>query len=164
MTDASEKPAAEEPLFCPFCRDTYEATDVCPTHGLRLVRFMELPVQKEPELPWPETDPLPRTSLRFGRGFVALGAFAVLASFWLPWLRLFRPHEADVTAFVLARQALNLWSVPLAATTLLVILATRRSPVKMRSARLATALIALMPVANLALTFTKVFRAAGELG
>lgn len=160
----SEPPAAaEEPLFCPFCRDPYEATDVCPTHGLKLVRFMELPPSREPEPPWPDHQALPRWSPRFARAPVFLGAALLLASFWLPWLHLYQPREGDLSGIALARQALNLWSVPLAATTLLVILATRRSPTKMRGARLAAVLIALMPLANLGLTFFKIFRAAGEL-
>jgi hypothetical protein len=137
--------AMEDVLFCPFCGEAFEDETRCPAHELRLVPWNELPAgeraasDENRELPW--------TSLRLGRGFVATGAALTLLAFALPLARVEGAVPMGGSMLVLALGGTpKLWLVPAAAWAQCAILYRRRSPIAMRSARLAVALVACVPV------------------
>lgn len=132
-------------LFCPFCGEAFEGETRCPAHELELVPWRELPGPvREP----PPDEPLPWFSPRLGRGFVASGAgLALLAFAVLPLARVEGDLQMGGSMLALALGGTpRLWLVPAAAWAQLAILYRRRTPSAMRGARLAVALVALVPV------------------
>lgn len=135
----------EDVLFCPFCGEAFEGETRCPAHELPLVPWTDLP---RSERATTDDEKLPWSSLRLGRGVVASGAaLALLAFVALP---LARVEGALSMGGSMLRLALGgtpkLWLVPAAAAAQLAILYRRRTPATMRSARLAVALVACVPV------------------
>lgn len=150
-----------EVLFCPFCRECYEGTKVCPEHELALVPFQELPRQAhERALRWDE--PVPPWEPRFGRLELVIGATLALVGFFGPPLMSGRFDDAPVawTALQLATsRAPNLWTVPFAALLFGMFLYRRRTPLEMRGARLAGVVLAVMPAVSLGYSLWNVQRA-----
>ncbi|MCB9591932.1 MAG: hypothetical protein H6719_04295 [Sandaracinaceae bacterium] len=134
-------------LFCPFCRECYEGESVCPVHELSLVDFADLPKQAhERDLPGWEDDVDP-WDVRFGRGWLALGAFFVLFGFFAPFAS--ATVEDQVVTWsgldLASGPARNMWTVPFVVALFVWLLLRRRSIVKMRGARLVAFLLAFAP-------------------
>lgn len=132
-------PPSENPkiLFCPFCRDGFEARTECPEHELTLVRIDRLPPEAQAALERVTFfgDP------RLGRGLVLVGAAWVFLGFVAPFVR-----GAGISASALEVAidgADNLWFTPGAASVLLWILWRRRSRSALRAARAAVLGLAL---------------------
>jgi hypothetical protein len=131
-------------LFCPFCGEAFEGETRCPAHELRLVPWQDLP---QPDRVPPDDRPLPWSSPRFGRGYVAAGAaIALLAFAALPLARVEGALQMGGTMLALALSGTHkLWLVPAAAWAQFAILYRRRTPAAMRGARLAILLVGLVP-------------------
>jgi hypothetical protein len=134
----------DQVLFCPFCGEAFEGATSCPEHELALVPWRELP---QPAHEPPADEPLSWFSPRLGRGLVALGAGVLLMAFAaLPLARVEGALQMGGTMLALAIGGTpRLWLVPAAAWAELAILYRRRTPSAMRGARLAVALVALVP-------------------
>lgn len=158
-TPASE--SEELPLlFCPFCRECYEGESLCPVHELPLVDFVELPKQAHERETVHLDQPVKPWDLRFGRGWIMLGAVVSAVGFFLPFATVTSAEqETSWTAMNLANSAApNLWSVPFAAALFVSFLYRRQTPVQMRGARLASFLLALTPVVSVAYTMRNMVR------
>jgi hypothetical protein len=154
-------PAAEAVLFCPFCRESFEGQTQCPSHGLLLVPFRELPPEHDEAK---DTRRLPRLHLGYGRGWVLAFALLTLAAFFLPVASLSGQMEVTNSMLELARgRATRLWLVPLAACAQLVVLHRRRSLAGMRGARAVALVFAVLPSIAVATTLFGVYEAAGSL-
>lgn len=80
--------------------------------------------------------------LRYGRGFVALGALVILVGFLLPLGYLVGGDSTEVTSYWLASARLrSVWSIPIAALFVLVLLAQRRTLERLRSVRIVVILV-----------------------
>jgi hypothetical protein len=156
MTDA-------QVLFCPFCRETFEGIDRCPTHDLGLVPFRVLQAIVDSTQ---DDKPLRFASLRLGRGPIFVGAALTSVAFFLPLLRLSGQVESSSTLLRLAStqgEGMRLWFVPMSAFTLLLTLYRRRSPAAMRGARLVAMMLALLPSAVVAWTLRGAYEAAARM-
>lgn len=156
LSDSEELPL----LFCPFCRECYEGEKVCPVHELPLVDFIELPKQAHERETVHWDQPVKPWDVRFGRGWIALGALVSAAGFFLPFATvLAAEQETTWSAMNLANSAApNLWSVPFAAALFVSFLYRRQTPLQMRGARLASLLLALTPVVSVAYTMRNIVR------
>ncbi len=133
--------------FCPFCRDAYEEVERCPEHDLPLVGLEELPRRRASLDP---AMPLPPWSLRAGRGWLLLAVLLLLVAPALPWVEILvgeRRRLASGYALAMGR-AVNVWIVPAVAIGWLLVLRLRRSPLALRSARMAVALLAPLPLGS----------------
>jgi hypothetical protein len=132
-------------LFCPFCGEAFEERTHCPEHELALLPWADLP---RPERELPEHEALPWYSPRMGR--LGVAASAVLMLFAFVALPVGRVDGAVHMGGSMLRLALRgtprLWLVPAAAAAVLMILYRRRSPLAMRSARLAVGLVGSVPL------------------
>jgi uncharacterized membrane protein len=146
-------------MFCPFCHEPFEGIARCPSHDLALVEYRELSRSRLV----PEDAQLPLLSLQGARGFVLMGALVTLLAFFLPMARLSGQVEAVNTLRELASRAPRLWLVPAAALAALSVLVRRRSPVAMRSARLALGMLALIPSAVVGFTLLGTHEAAVQM-
>jgi len=162
MADA---PDSDAPLlFCPFCRECYEGEQTCPEHELPLVPFDRLPEARRRAIP-AEHDALALFEPRFGRAVVFLGAMAMLLGFFGTFASSERAAGvASSTGLQLASTvALNLWFLPMVAGGLVSILARRRTPASLRSARLALALLGAMGAMAVAYSFFRIHVSAAHL-
>jgi len=142
--------------FCPFCRESFEDSDTCPEHGLRLVEFLDLPreLDEEPGHAW-----LP-LALTHQRGFVLLGALLTLVAFNLPMAMLSGQIEGDNSMWDMANaREKTLWLVPMVALAQLATLYRRRTPDQLRSVRLVAVLFAVAPSITVAATMRGVAEA-----
>ena len=161
------RPAADPgpPLFCPFCEECFEGEARCPEHDIPLVPFEDLAAARGRDLPQ-DGDDVAGLDPRFGRLPLALGALTVLVGFFLPFLRTDFPDgtvSAGTGLETASNVALNLWIVPAVAGTLVSILVRRRSPMKMRGARLAVILLALVGASSLIYTVSRVYLGADRV-
>ncbi|MFK7985722.1 MAG: hypothetical protein AB8I08_06790 [Sandaracinaceae bacterium] len=162
MSKTTSNPAPESEelplLFCPFCRECYEGEKVCPVHELPLVDFIELPKQAHERETVHWDQPVKPWDVRFGRGWIALGAIVSAVGFFLPFATVnAADQETTWTAMHLANSAApNLWSVPFAAALFVSFLYRRQTPLQMRGARLASLLLALTPVISVAYTMRNI--------
>ena len=143
MSTVSEAPVR----FCPFCRDAYEAVERCPEHDLPLVALEELPSRPRPLDP---ARPLPPWSLRAGRGWLLLAVVLLLVAPALPWVEVVvgaRGRLASGYGLAMGR-AVNVWIVPAVVVGWLLVLRLRRTPIALRSARMAVALLAPLPLGS----------------
>lgn len=148
-------------LFCPFCREAFEATTRCPDHELELVAWHQLPR----EVPTISDDALLAPySMAVGRGWVFVGVALTLIAFVLPMLTLSGATElhANMLRFASLRAG-KLWMVPLSGLAQLTMMFRRRTPSSLRSVRVAVAAVALMPSLALAVTLLGVKTAADAL-
>ena len=161
------RPAADPgpPLFCPFCEECFEAESRCPEHDIPLVSFDDLAAVRGRDVPQ-DDERVTGLDPRFGRLPLAIGALAVLVGFFLPFIRTDFPDgttSAGTGLETASNVALNLWLVPAVAATLLSILARRRTPLKMRGARLALIVLALLGLSALGYTVSRVYRGVARL-
>ncbi|MGE0787178.1 MAG: hypothetical protein AB7S26_16015 [Sandaracinaceae bacterium] len=156
-------------LFCPFCRECFDGETQCPEHELALVDFTELPPSKEDKAPpaWEEAvDPW---DIRFGRGFMALGALLLLVGFFLPFASAhFEDIDATWTGYEIAiSRSGNLWTIPFMAAMFSWFLFRRRTPIQMLGTRLSAMVLAFAPLVSLGYTMVRVQdgveRAAGAV-
>jgi len=147
-------------LFCPFCRECYEGELRCPVHELALVDFSELPKQAhERQLPgWEET--LDPWDVRFGRGWLALGAFFVLFGFFMPFASAVVDDESVAwSGLDLATgPARSMWTIPFVVALYVWLLLRRRSVVQMLGARLVAFLIAFAPGVSIVYSMVHMWR------
>lgn len=171
MTTPEKAPEADgRLLFCPFCRECYEGETECPVHELELVEFQDLPRQQhEHDLPgWEE--PVDPWDVRFGRGWLALGALALVVGFFLPLATgTFEDTTTTWTGYQLAiGRAGNLWTVPFVAAMFVYFLLRRRTPIQMMGSRLVALVLSVAPLLSLGYSIMKmrqgVARAHGALG
>jgi hypothetical protein len=144
-----------EPLFCPFCSECFEDVARCPDHDIPLVGFEELQKTRGRVAP-SEEDAVEAYSPRYGRVFLMAAAFLWLLGFALPFVAI--PERGAVSGFALASaSALNLWMVPALAFAVLSVLARRRTPAAMQSARIAVGVLAGGVGASLGFTLYRVY-------
>lgn len=151
--------SAQSVLFCPFCRESFEGIERCPSHDLALIDFRQL---ARVELVSDQAR-LPLHSLRGGRGWLLLGAVLTLCAFFLPLARLSGAVEVESTLWELTGRAPRLWLLPAAALATLSVLARRRTPAAMRGARVAVGLLAVIPSAVVVATLASTDEATAEL-
>jgi hypothetical protein len=148
--------------FCPFCRESFEDVERCPSHDVALVSLRELGALAAADVN--EDAVLPVWSLRQGRGLIALGAALTLLAFFCPMASLSGELHTSNTLWKLAHgRALRLWIAPTAVFALSLILYRRRSCIDMRSARLATLFVSLLPSALVIYTLLGAQSAADRL-
>jgi hypothetical protein len=135
-------------LFCPFCRECFEAQPRCPHHDLDLVPFQELPRLADRH-PYGEDESVPNWEWRLGRGWLWLSAGLMLVSFFLPLCRMTvgdASVEESAATIVFGGRATLLWSIPAVALALGHVPFWRRSPNSMLRLRVAITLLALFPI------------------
>lgn len=161
MNDRNSPTPGQHVLFCPFCRDSFEGTRRCPDHELELVPWHALPRDVSR---LEDDDRVSPYALVAGRGWLFLGAALTMAAFVMPMLTLTGETElhANMLRFASLRAG-KLWMVPFAALAQVMILFRRRTPRGMRSVRLATAAVALMPLVALGVTLRGVWLAAAVM-
>jgi hypothetical protein len=127
--------AEHQVLFCPFCRESFEGTRVCPDHDLGLVPFDRLPPDSAAVEPAEVSDDtrLETSDLRFGRGYVALGALLNGAALGAEFVRF--PDGRALTALALASSLPALWTLALVSFTLLFVLRRARTLRALRALR-----------------------------
>lgn len=152
-------------LFCPFCRECYEGETRCPEHDLPLVEFAALPKAAH-EVYEGDDDPVHMLEVGRGRLLLAVASLGLLVGFLVPFIQV--SHAGQTEAFTglaaATRSAANLWSIPIAGAFFGSLLLRRRTPRQMRSARLASAFVAFVPVVSLAYSLRRVVMAAAIEG
>jgi hypothetical protein len=157
--------AQHQVLFCPFCRESFEAQTHCPEHELALVPLTRLAPVSVPdaEQEHDSADELderkvPRDLRPLGifdpglaRGWVALAALCELAALPLPLLR--TGERAALATYELARAVPSLWTLALIAFTVLYALARRRTPRALRSLRVLVPALGALALASLLWAF-----------
>jgi len=159
------EPSDDAPLlFCPFCHECYEGEALCPEHELELVPFDRLPEARRRDVPEAH-DSLTLFEPRFGRAVVMLGATLMILGFFGTFAVTERGGETGAsTGLELASTvALNLWFLPMVAGGLLSILARRRTPASLRSARVAIALLGGMGAMAVGYSFYRIHVSAAHL-
>lgn len=137
---ADPTPSAPDAPRCPFCGEVFPGEDECPAHGLPL----EVPAAP------PTADPVDDAPLalhdpRAGRGWVAVAGVAFVLALGLPFVRT-GPEGALVASgmqVALAR-APHLWAIPLVGLWLVSVLRRRRTPRRLRGARVAVPILGLL--------------------
>lgn len=161
-----DRPAAMSrgPLFCPFCRECFEDTDVCPEHELALVSFDRLP-SRGGDVPR-DDERVAIHDLRHGRGWLLLAGLLLLGGMAAPLVTTADGvRSTTASGYELASdRALNLWIVPAVAGALLSVLLRRRTPAEMRGSRLAIPLLALMAAGSVGYTLWRIRRATEAYG
>ncbi len=141
-------------IACPFCREMFPATErsECPHCGVVLVSLSKLPppVEHDPNDELDERDREAEPVLPWGyfglaRGPLFLLAVAGLAAFCLPWVSSFAPERMAYTGIDLARRTGVGWSAGVAWFTMIPIVLSRRTVSRMRGARLAVTVLAVIP-------------------
>jgi hypothetical protein len=128
--------AQHQVLFCPFCRESFEAVDTCPEHDLALVSFDKLPRdddEDDDEAPLSDEAPLRPLDPRFGRASVAAGALLNALGLVLPLVRF--PDGTTLSTSLLASSLPGLWSLGLVSFTLLFVLRRGNTLRKLRALR-----------------------------
>ncbi|MCA9603526.1 MAG: hypothetical protein R3A78_10725 [Polyangiales bacterium] len=136
------------PKFCPFCRECFEDTDLCPDHELPLVAFGDLP--RPAHVP-DDDDALPPLPFGQGRTAAFVGACVLLVASVLPAAHLDGREPFSLIGAAAARVP-NLWLVPCTAMATLVVLFRFRTRRRLRSARIAVVAMALFAAASLSLS------------
>ena len=149
------------PLFCPFCGECFEGRTRCPDHELPLVDFEEL--EKTRAKLAPDDDlPVEVYSAAYGRGLLMAAAGLWCLGFAMPFVAI--PERGALSGFALASsKALNLWMVPGLAVAILSVLGRRRTPLAMRSARVAVLVLTAGVGFSLGFTLYRVFSTTNAL-
>jgi len=140
---------------CPFCRDLFESGEAshCPTCGIALADATKLPpsptLRHETD-EWdedlgPEHDAFPWTYTGRGRGVLIGLAVLGVVLFLLPWIDMSLPYAARLSGWDLARRMGWSWGALAAWVVLLPTIASRRSIVALRGARVAAAFLGAIP-------------------
>lgn len=140
---------------CPFCREMFPRGEAreCPMCGVRLVSAARLApaeagVDEDEQAAGPKQRgeaTLPWTYLRLGRGPLLILGLLGLVAFGLPWVNSFSPERVVYSGVDLARRTGVAWSVGVAWFTLVPLVLSRRTPWKLRGARLACAFLSIIP-------------------
>lgn len=122
----------------------------CPVCGVRLVALARIPRQAaeltdEDLVDPPEYQPLPFAYAGRGRGLLVMLAVLGLAAFFAPWVHVTVPDIETYSGVHLARRLGWPWAAPCAWIVLAPIALSRRSIVRMRTARVATAFLSAIP-------------------
>jgi hypothetical protein len=142
--------------ICPFCKEIFPegARSECPHCEVRLLPADKAPRQAEatddeeledgePRLPW--------LHWGHGRGPVVLACLLGLGVFFLPWVHVFTPDRAVYTGLQMGQRTGIAWAAAVAWFTLLPTILSRRTVSQLRSARVAAALLAVIPAVVAAL-------------
>jgi len=142
-------------VACPFCRELFDSQEAtqCPTCGIALASVAKLPpsptlhVDKDPwdEDLGPEHDRLAWNYLRRGRGALVALSLVGVGLFLLPWVDMSLPYTAQLSGWDLARRMGWSWGALIAWLVLAPTVASRRSIVQMRGARVAAVFLAAFP-------------------
>ncbi len=141
-------------LACPFCREMFEEGEEksCPVCGMALTAFEKLPpshdaLHDEAGVPTiPELEPLAWHDFRRWKGITVAFGLVGLALFFLPWVHLTMPYIASKSGFDLAHERIGwLWACCAAWVVLVPTVASRRTIVQLRGARVAAAFLAAIP-------------------
>ena len=145
-------------VSCPFCREMFPKGEArrCPHCDVDLVPPSKLAPSDEADddLAATTTDEgepqeeavLPWTHLGHGRGALLACAVLGLVAFAMPWVSMTSPEIRQFTGIDLARRAPVAWAAGVAWFTLLPLVLSRRSVRKMLGARLAVAVLSIIPV------------------
>lgn len=149
--------------FCPFCREPFEGLSECPDHGVPLVAWDELLVRDRGRVPGPD-EPLAGHDLRFGRGFVVVGALLVVAGWLLPAVVDGFRGGVETSGYRLwGLQADYLIVLPASALVAFYAVFSRRTRRTLAAARLAIFGALLLDLAALAVAAVHVLRYAERL-
>ena len=139
---------------CPFCHELFTPGehDRCPTCAVALVSAQKLPASSDLDEPDPARavlspldERLPFAFFGRGRGPLVVLAVAGLAAFFLPWIHAYTPERLVFTGADVARRTGVTWSSLVAWFTLLPLVLSRRTIRQMRGARLAAAMLGVIP-------------------
>lgn len=149
-------------LFCPFCEESFEGATRCPEHELELVTFDRLKSRIDADVLRERASQEERVDAlnpSYMRGPIALGALTTCVGFFLPFIEFqFDGQVATASAYAFAlERALNLWTALGVGLAQLAVLASRRTPSAMRSARLTVPLLSCVGGASIAYTAQRVF-------
>jgi len=142
-------------LACPFCRELFDRREEksCAVCGVALVPLERLAPSTDgmtedgiPEAP--EDQPLPWAYLGRGRGLLAGLGLLGLVAFVLPWVKVTLPDVVSYSGLDLGKRLGWVWGAGVAWTVLVPTVVSRRSIVRMRGARLATAFLGAVPSAT----------------
>lgn len=148
---------AAQLLACPFCRELYgdDERTICPHCDVNLKPLYDLPpsyeVREAEAAVWERTAPedrrLPITHLGHGRGPLLLLAVLGFGLCFLPWIEVSRPEYLTLSAFQLARTKGFWFSGSLVGWFVAIpLLLSRRTLNQLRSARVAMAMFAALPI------------------
>jgi hypothetical protein len=140
---------------CPFCREMFETGEAreCPTCGLGLDPIHKLrpsPTLHEVIDEWdkdlgPTHDRLPWHYLARGRGLLVLFSLIGLGLFMLPWVHESVPYATDFSGWQLSHRLGWSWAALVAWVVLVPTVASRRSIVQLRGARVAAPFLGAIP-------------------
>jgi hypothetical protein len=135
---------------CPFCKEMFPSgeTEECPLCGVKVVAANKLPEPSTDDdgVPIdPDETVLPWTYFGLARGPLIVLCALGLAAFCMPWVHTFAPDKHVFTGIDIARRTGVTWSAGVAWFTLLPLILSRRSIRQMRGARLAIAVLAMIP-------------------
>ena len=149
-------------LFCPFCEESFEGLTHCPEHELELVAFDRLKSRLDEDVLREQAsreEYVDALHPGYMRGPIALGALTTFVGFFLPFIEFQfdgQPASASAYSFAIER-AINLWTPLGVAVAQLAVLASRRTPSAMQSARLTIPLLSCVGGASIAYTAQRVF-------
>jgi hypothetical protein len=135
---------------CPFCKELFPRGEAreCPVCGVALVAMRQLPASAEAldEDQATATEPsLPLLHWGHARGPLIVLAVLGLIAFLTPWIYSYTPDRVTLTGVDVSRRTGLTWSAGVAWFTLLPLLISRRTLRTMRGARLAAAMLAIIP-------------------
>jgi len=140
---------------CPFCRELFDTDEAshCPTCGIALTPMAKLPpsptlrheLDEWDEDLGPEHDRLPWGYPGRGRGLIIALALVGIALFLRPWVDMTLPYTAELSGWDLARRMGWSWAALAAWVVLIPTVASRRTIVALRGARVAAAFLAAVP-------------------
>ncbi len=156
-------------VACPFCREMFEKGEhaVCPSCGVALEDFHKLKPSHDAleadahldeaqvqsaraaaqGLFAPDEPKLPLTSLGLARGPLLAAIVLGLGAFFLPWIHLTFPWDETKTAYDLSRGRLGwMWGTGCAWFVAIPVVLSRRTPARMRTARVPIAALVLLPL------------------
>lgn len=145
-------------VACPFCRETFEKSEAktCPVCGLSLAAQEKLPLSHDamaegfvPTLP--ELENKSFFYWKRNRGLLTLTALVGIALFFFPWIDMTIPEVRTISGFQLSRMHVQTWSVLVSWMVLGPTVLSRRSILKMRTARVTTAFLSAIPGLNIVL-------------
>jgi hypothetical protein len=151
-------------LACPFCREMFEEGEAkaCPVCGMALAKFDKLPpshdaLHDEAGVPTaPEMQSLGWGYLGRGRGALVALALVGLVLFFLPWVHLTSPYVDAKSGFDLSHQRIGwLWAAGVAWIVLIPTVASRRTILQLRGARVAAAFLSAIPAVSIGILLAR---------
>jgi hypothetical protein len=139
-------------VACPFCRELFERKEAteCPVCGLALVALEKLPLSHDavaegfvPTLPELENQSV--WYWKRNRGPLFAVAVVGIVLFFLPWIDMTLPEIRTMSGFELSQRHVQTWCVLVAWLVLGPTVLSRRSIIRMRTARVTTAFLSVIP-------------------